>query len=72
MQGWKDVFETDRTPTVTANTSSPIVFMVQFDERAYAAATNLGPGAGADYKYMMHCHILGHEDDGMMGNFEVI
>src|SRR5438094_6055319 len=23
-------------------------------------------------KYMLHCHILEHEDDGMMGQFEVI
>jgi FtsP/CotA-like multicopper oxidase with cupredoxin domain len=23
-------------------------------------------------KYMMHCHILEHEDDGMMGQFEVV
>jgi FtsP/CotA-like multicopper oxidase with cupredoxin domain len=27
-----------------------------------------------DYKgvYMYHCHLLEHEDDGMMGQFEVI
>ena len=22
--------------------------------------------------YMVHCHLLEHEDDGMMGQFEVI
>ncbi|RLB64465.1 MAG: hypothetical protein DRH08_09580, partial [Deltaproteobacteria bacterium] len=22
--------------------------------------------------YMYHCHLLEHEDDGMMGQFEVI
>lgn len=64
MQGWKDVFEVD--------TGSTVIFKVQFDERAYAGATNLGPGAPNNFMYMMHCHILGHEDAGMMGTFEVI
>jgi len=73
MQGWKDVFETDSTPTGSANTNSPIVFMVQFDERAYASGTaHAGSGNGTDYMYMQHCHILGHEDANMMGCFEVI
>lgn len=63
-QGWKDVFEVNRGDDVT--------FLVQFNERAYAAASNAGEGAGSDYMYMMHCHILGHEDNGMMGVFEVI
>ncbi|MGK0291192.1 MAG: blue copper oxidase, partial [bacterium] len=73
MQGWKDVFEVDSsTTTQSANTTSPIVFLVQFDERAYSSGSNAGSGAGTDFMYMMHCHILGHEDAGMMGVFEVI
>ncbi|PCI29906.1 MAG: hypothetical protein COB67_03080 [SAR324 cluster bacterium] len=71
MQGWKDVFEVD-SQNGTANTNSPIVFLVQFDEKAYASGSNAGSGAGTDFMYMMHCHILGHEDAGMMGCFEVI
>jgi len=63
-QGWKDVFE------VTGG--NDVTFLVQFNERAYAAGSVAGPGAGSDFMYMMHCHILGHEDDGMMGVFEVI
>lgn len=64
LQGWKDVFE--------VNNGGVVVFMVQFNERAFAAGSNAGPGAGTDFMYMMHCHILGHEDAGMMGAFEVI
>jgi FtsP/CotA-like multicopper oxidase with cupredoxin domain len=28
--------------------------------------------AGANAPYMFHCHILEHEDRGMMGQFTVI
>jgi len=72
LQGWKDVFDIDTDPTGVASTGSPIVFMVQFNERAYSAGSNAGPAPGIDHMYMMHCHILGHEDAGMMGVFEVI
>ena len=72
LQGWKDTIEVDSdSETQSTGTASPIVFMVQFDERAFSAGSNNGPGAGTDYMYMMHCHILGHEDNGMMGVFEV-
>ena len=30
-----------------------------------------GQPAGADHPYMYHCHILEHEDNGMMGQFTV-
>jgi FtsP/CotA-like multicopper oxidase with cupredoxin domain len=35
--------------------------LVRFDHRA-----------GADAPYMYHCHILEHEDAGMMGQFTVV
>jgi blue copper oxidase len=65
LQGWKDVFKVDN--------GSDVVFIVQFDEKARALGTaHTDPGAGSNFMYMMHCHILGHEDAGMMGTFEVI
>ncbi len=64
MQGWKDVFQ--------VLGGADVVFMVKFDERAFSAASASGPGAGSDFMYMMHCHILGHEDNSMMGVFEVV
>ncbi len=72
LQGWKDTINMDIFGHGDSSTDSPMVFLVQFNERAYSAASNAGPGAGSNYMYMMHCHILGHEDTGMMGVFEVI
>jgi blue copper oxidase len=52
-------------------------------ERAYKDTVKVGPGetvrivmefehfADPDLAYMYHCHILEHEDDGMMGQFVV-
>jgi FtsP/CotA-like multicopper oxidase with cupredoxin domain len=28
--------------------------------------------ADADHPYMFHCHLLNHEDAGMMGQFVVV
>ena len=52
-------------------------------ERAYKDTVKVGPGervrivmefehfADPEAAYMYHCHILEHEDDGMMGQFTV-
>ena len=50
-------------------------------ERGYEDTWRLDPGESVvvaarftDYtgKFMIHCHMLDHEDDGMMATFEVV
>ena len=46
--------------TVAVEENQPVEFIVRFEHQATPTA-----------RYMYHCHILGHEDQGMMGQFEV-
>lgn len=46
--------------TVAVEDNQDVEFIVRFEHEATATA-----------RYMYHCHILGHEDQGMMGQFEV-
>ncbi len=47
--------------TVIVENNEDVEFVVRFNYSANALS-----------RYMFHCHILGHEDNGMMGQFEVI
>ena len=46
--------------TVAVEDGQAVEFIVRFEHEATPTA-----------RYMYHCHILGHEDQGMMGQFEV-
>lgn len=35
-------------------------------------AVQFGPHTDPDSPYMYHCHMLEHEDDGMMGQFVIV
>lgn len=55
--------ETMRGPkdTVQIGPETPVRFRVQFDDQV-----------DPDMPYMYHCHLLRHEDNGMMGQFVVV
>jgi len=38
----------------------------------YELIMQFGPDTDPDYPYMYHCHMLAHEDAGMMGQFVVV
>lgn len=54
--------------TVLVPSGAAVRFIGQFSDFAVDPA---GPGGNADAAYMYHCHILPHEDGGMMGQFAV-
>ncbi len=56
-RGWKD--------TVLLDDGETIEILIRFDHFR---------SVGGDYKglYLIHCHRLEHEDNGMMSNFEVV
>ncbi|WP_433697112.1 multicopper oxidase family protein [Nocardiopsis sp. CA-288880] len=41
-------------------------------DRRYRLAMRFGDHTDPDMPYMYHCHLLQHEDDGMMGQFVVL
>lgn len=49
----------DQGPRDTVLVKEPVELLIQFDQRAVKAL------------FMYHCHILKHEDNGMMGQFTV-
>ncbi|MFD6448062.1 multicopper oxidase family protein [Promicromonospora sp. NPDC060204] len=56
-----EAWETGQKDTVHLPEKSTVRLAVQF-----------GPGTDPTSPYMYHCHILRHEDDGMMGQFVVV
>ncbi len=42
------------------------------DDREVVIAARFNSYANPEVPYMLHCHILDHEDLGMMGQFEVV
>jgi FtsP/CotA-like multicopper oxidase with cupredoxin domain len=40
--------------------------------KLYELIMRFGEYGDADFPYMYHCHMLAHEDDGMMGQFVVV
>lgn len=54
--------------TVLVEPGEDVRFIGQFTD---FANDPLGPGGIGDAAYMYHCHILPHEDGGMMGQFAV-
>ena len=50
-----------RDTVVARGNTTGVKFLVQFNYLATTASP-----------YMFHCHILGHEDAGMMGQFTVV
>ncbi|MCA9709984.1 MAG: multicopper oxidase domain-containing protein, partial [Myxococcales bacterium] len=54
--------------TVLVPGGAAVRFIGQFSD---FAVDPTGPGGNADAAYMYHCHILPHEDGGMMGQFAV-
>ena len=59
LRGWKDTVNIARADTVR-NPSGFAEILVRF-----------GHAAPAAHPYMVHCHILEHEDTGMMSSFSV-
>ena len=59
MRGWKDTVNIARADTARSPAGSAEV-LVRFTHAAPAA-----------HPYMVHCHILEHEDSGMMASFAV-
>ncbi len=53
--------ETGKKDTVRADNNETVRFIAKFETHA-----------NADVPYMYHCHILPHEDGGMMGQFIVV
>lgn len=58
--GWRAAHESGLKDTIVIPSNSVVRVMVPFPEYA-----------DANYPYMYHCHILEHEDAGMMGQFTV-
>jgi FtsP/CotA-like multicopper oxidase with cupredoxin domain len=59
-RGWKDV--------VLLNDGETVDVLIKFDaSNYYSTPSNLMKGV-----YVIHCHKLEHEDNGMMMNFKVV
>lgn len=58
LAGWKD--------TIYLSPQKTFSLVMRFDD------TGGGEGGDAEHPYMYHCHLLWHEDQGMMGQFVVV
>lgn len=63
-----DAWQAGPKDTVLVRAGTAVRFIAQFSDFAVDPA---GPGGVAEAAYMYHCHILPHEDGGMMGQFAV-
>jgi FtsP/CotA-like multicopper oxidase with cupredoxin domain len=64
------VFERDGEPPPPAMATAKDTVLVRPGE-TIRFVTRFGDRADADTPYMLHCHLLEHEDRGMMGQFVV-
>jgi blue copper oxidase len=65
------IFSRDGAPPPAHESGWKDVVLVRSGETVHLIARFDQP-AGDDHPYMYHCHILEHEDNGMMGQFTVI
>ncbi|WP_018691680.1 multicopper oxidase family protein [Algicola sagamiensis] len=77
LKGWKDVMN----PTLQHVDHDKVVsakIMMKFDKTTHRNQESIEAGEAGAYSlehhapYMYHCHILEHEDLGMMGQFSVV
>jgi bilirubin oxidase len=72
MRGPKDVIPATGDTTAVTPPNLHLKTMHEFITTFETFGTPLATDSLADYSYMYHCHILGHEDGGMMHQFVVV